>query len=527
MHRHVEVEAGRLDVADAPLRRVEGLGHRREEADEAVAQADTGDDGAAVADDGAGDRPLDQPGPGAVGAGTELLGEPGGIDHVGEQDDGAGVGRDRPDRLQLGRGAAQLLRAGHVVLEAEAAEGGDRLVEQREPVAALAPPEVDGGEVGLRARQLGDRAQLVGEGDGALQGGDGVGLVAEEVLRHAEVARHQRRGAADEHPAAPFDLGQEVARLVQVAGGAFPLRELDRQHRPRVPAHERFAGQSGEGRTEHGQTALARGDPAGEEVDAGLLERVGGLRPRGQRLARLLELAARRVRARDDGQEEPGGPVVPGQALQQERPVRVLLGLVEVAAGDRDLRERGERQSQLQRVLRALGDVAALERACLGLVEPAEPGEHERHPEHRPTREQRLVGRGARVGHAVLQRRQRTVQVVARPLRHAERGGGARVGGVVVVLFGDRHGPARALRRLLHAPLDPVRLRQLHQCLGRQLGVVGLELVDQLLERLAVGHHRQHLAGADAAADAPEVELGAGGGVGVGPEQVRARPRSG
>ncbi len=200
--------------------------------------------------------------------------------------------------------------------------------------------------------------------------------------------------------------------------------------------------------------------------------------------------------------------------------MRVLLGLVEVAAGDRDLRERGERQSQLQRVLRALGDVAALERACLGLVEPAQPGEHERHPEHRPTREQRLVGRGARVGHAVLQRRQRTVQVVARPLRHAERGGGARVGRVVVVLFGDRHGPARALRRLLHAPLDPVRLRQLHQCLGRQLGVVGLELVDQLLERLAVGHHRQHLAGADAAADAPEVELGAGGGVGVGAEQV-------
>ena len=46
-------------------------------------------------------------------------------------------------------------------------------------------------------------------------------------------------------------------------------------------------------------------------------------------------------------------------------------------------------------------------------------------------------------------------------------------------------------------------------------------LVDQRLERLAVGHHRQHLPGADAAADAPEVQLGAGGGVGVGPEQVQ------
>ena len=43
--------------------------------------------------------------------------------------------------------------------------------------------------------------------------------------------------------------------------------------------------------------------------------------------------------------------------------MRVLLGVVVLPARDRDLRERGEREAELERVLRAVGDVAALERA--------------------------------------------------------------------------------------------------------------------------------------------------------------------
>ena len=212
----------------------------------------------------------------------------------------------------------------------------------------------------------------------------------------------------------------------QVAGRAFALRELDRERRPRVAAHHRLRGEEGKRRAEHREAALARGDPPGEEVDARLLELVGGLGPGGERVARLLELAARDVRARQRREEQPGGPVVAGEALQEERAVRVLLGVVVLAARDRELRERGERQAELERVLRAVGDVEALERARLGLVEAAEPREHERHAEHRTAREQRVVVRGARVRDAVLQRGQRPCEVVARPLRHAQRGGRAR-----------------------------------------------------------------------------------------------------
>ena len=98
-----------------------------------------------------------------------------------------------------------------------------------------------------------------------------------------------------------------------------------------------------------------------------------------------------------------------------------------------------------------------------------EPGEHQRHPEHRPAREQRCC-RGRR--HRGLcrppatpaNRAGRSVPTAARSVRWWR----ARYAGVVVVLLGDGHRPARAgLRRLLHAPLDPVRLRQLHQRLGR------------------------------------------------------------
>src|SRR6185369_11855639 len=103
-------------------------------------------------------------------------------------------------------------------------------------------------------------------------------------------------------------------------------------------------------RAEHGEAPLARGDPAEVEVDAGLLECVGGLGPSGQRSARLFELAPRDVGTREWRQEQAGRPVVPGETLQQERAVRVLLGLVVLAAHDRELRERGEGQAELQRV---------------------------------------------------------------------------------------------------------------------------------------------------------------------------------
>ena len=85
---------------------------------------------------------------------------------------------------------------------------------------------------------------------------------------------------------------------------------------------------------------------------------------------------------------------------------------------------------------------------------------------------------------------------------------------------GDRHRPLRAAGGLAHAPLHPVRLRQLDQGLGRELGRVGLHLVDQCLERTAVAHDVEHLVGADGAADAPEVQLDAGLGVGVVAQEI-------
>ena len=112
---------------------------------------------------------------------------------------------------------------------------------------------------------------------------------------------------------------------------------------------------------------------------------------------RLLVLAAGDVPARERREEQPGRPVVAREPLQKERAVRVLLGLVVLAARDRELRERGEREAELQRVLRAVGDVAALERARLCLGEAAHPREHERRPEHRTAREQRVVVCRARV----------------------------------------------------------------------------------------------------------------------------------
>ena len=74
-------------VGGAAACRVDGLRHRREQADEPVAEADAGDHGAAVGHDRTGDDALDLSGAAAVVRGAELLGEAGGVDDVGEEDD--------------------------------------------------------------------------------------------------------------------------------------------------------------------------------------------------------------------------------------------------------------------------------------------------------------------------------------------------------------------------------------------------------------------------------------------------------
>ena len=72
----------------------------------------------------------------------------------------------------------------------------------------------------------------------------------------------------------------------------------------------------------------------------------------------------------------------------------------------------------------------------------------------------------------------------------------------------------------MHAPLHPVRLRQLDQRLGRELRRVGLHLVDQCFERTAVAHGVEHVVRADRAADAPEVQVDADLRVGVVAQQL-------
>jgi len=106
---------------------------------------------------------------------------------------------------------------------------------------------------------------------------------------------------------------------------------------------------------------------------------------------------------------------------------------------------------------------ATLEGLFLGVVEAPEPGEHEREPEQRPPDQRRAIIRLARVRQPLLERRQRAPQVIAHPLRHAERHRRPREGDVVVHAFGDGHCPPGRVLGLGHPALDPVRLGQLHQ----------------------------------------------------------------
>ena len=189
------------------------------------------------------------------------------------------------------------------------AERDDRVVDQRERLPLLAPAQADHRELGLDPGLLGtrpgDRSAMP---SGALEGGDGAVLVAEQVLGHAEVTGGQRRGAADQHAAERFDLLEQVERAAARSPVApSSLCELDREHGPRVAAHHRFAiGSPGSGAPTHGEAPLARGDPAGEEVDARLLERVGGLGPGGERLARLRRTGrGRRTRHASGGRNSP------------------------------------------------------------------------------------------------------------------------------------------------------------------------------------------------------------------------------
>ena len=152
----VEVQPGGRHVADAARAASTACADGREEPDEAVAQADAGDDGAAVGDDRAGDRPLGQPGAGAVVGGAELLGEAGRVDDVGEEDDRRRVrprsARPRPRWC----GAAELRGARRPPAPGRArGRSATACVEQRERGARLAAAQQDHREVGLGAGDLG------------------------------------------------------------------------------------------------------------------------------------------------------------------------------------------------------------------------------------------------------------------------------------------------------------------------------------------------------------------------------------
>ena len=147
-------------------------------------------------------------------------------------------------------------RSGAVPLSCAARAASDSRSSSRNVVTAtsssanalplLAAPQPDHRELGAHAGELGHRAEFLRELGGAFERGDRALLVAEEVLGDAEVAGGQRRGAADQHAAERFDLLEEVVRGAEVAGRAFSLRELDREHRPRVGADHRVHRQPGE-----------------------------------------------------------------------------------------------------------------------------------------------------------------------------------------------------------------------------------------------------------------------------------------
>ena len=255
---------------------------------------------------------------------------------------------------------------------------------------------------------------------------------------------------------------------------------------------------------------------------------VGGLRPGGERVARLLVLPAGDVRARERRQEQAGGPVVAREPLQEQRAVRVLLGVVVLAARDRELRERGERQPELQRVLRAVGDVASTRarasrprRSARATRARAAPGTPDR-PRAASRRARRARAR-RRPPTWPATRAGRSAPTAARSARwwRARRPSGRRCSAAIAIAR-SAHCVACFMRHSTQYDCDSSTSAS-----AASSGVVGLDLVDQRLERTAVGDHVEHLVGADAAADAPEVQLGAGVGVGVGPEQLERGARSG
>ena len=214
-------------------------------------------------------------------------------------------------------------------------------------------------------------------------------------MRDAEVTRHQRRGATDQHATALLDLLEQVVGGGEVTGRALPLRELHRQHRPRVTADHRLQRQPGQRRAEHRELTFARVTHR-EKRSTLACSIVSAVSAQVASAAWACSNWPRATYAHaSGGRNSPAAQWYPERRWSRSAAVRVLLGVVVLTTRDRDLRERGERQAELQRVLRAVGDVDALLRRVYGLVEAAHPREHERHPEHGTTREQRVVVRGA------------------------------------------------------------------------------------------------------------------------------------
>ncbi len=173
-------------------------------------------------------------------------------------------------------------------------------------------------------------------------------------------------------------------RAISTAAAAHPSAPHDR-----IPRQGRQRGAL------HRQPPLTRGDVAGQEVHGRLLHGVGGLGPGGQRLPGELKAPTCHVGARQSRQEESRSPVVARQSLDDQRPVGVLLRLVERSPQDRDLGQRRQGQAQLERVVDPVGDLTALEGARLGLVQAPEPGEDQGDAEQRTTGQHRVGGGGA------------------------------------------------------------------------------------------------------------------------------------
>ena len=199
--------------------------------------------------------------------------------------------------------------------------------------------------------------------------------------------------------------------------------------------------------------------------------------------------------------------MVSRQSLDQQRVVRMTFGAVEVAPCRRELRQRGERQSFLERIVQPVRHAARLDRQALRVRRPPEPGEHEREPEQ-GSGEGRLVGSFPGVLEALLEGRERAREVVAHPLGHAQRHGGTRERGVVAGPAGELHGGPSRLLRLGELAPGPHRLRQLDEALRRGTRCRRLDPAYQPGQGLAFRDDVEERLAADPAPDPPDVELG-------------------